>query len=377
MNDTYDNQPESAGRLWDASEAAQRRPTLAEPILIYGAYGQTGRLVAKCARARGHEVVLAGADRDRLDRLAAEIGARGAQAKLDAAPALRQLVKNAGCVIHTAGPFVNTFRPMLEACIAEGIPYLDLNGELEVFEAMEELIGQRQLNIPVVPGVGFGVAAGESVALYAASQLASPVRIWLGLAPDLGQRSPGALRSLFQTVARGGMAVQNGMQVAERVGRRSFRATLTQRRRTFVSTPLGELWAIRRSTGVANILGGVDVPAAERILLRSGLLALLSRSGKMREWLVKHLAEDPRSGTPAFESAVWARAEDRDGGTSEAILTMGEGYLWSAEAAVRAAERVAIDRRPGLWTPGQYFGKEFATGVTGTHLIQHAGRQSH
>ncbi|MBZ5579832.1 MAG: saccharopine dehydrogenase NADP-binding domain-containing protein [Acidobacteriia bacterium] len=370
MKDTDDNSTKSSGQLGDESA---RAPALAEPLLVYGSYGQTGRLVAKCAIARGHEVLLSGAGRDRLDRQAAEIGARSTVAKLDDAFGLRQLVRNAGCVIHAAGPFIDTFRPMLEACIAENVPYVDLNGEWEVFRAIEELMGRRQPDIPVVSGVGFGVAAGESVALYAVGKLLTTERIWLGLAPDLGQRSRGALRSLLQTVSRGGMAVHNGRHITERVGRRSFRATLARRRRTFVSMPLGELWAVHRSTGVANIIGGVAVPAAERILLRSGLLGWLGRSPTMREWFVKRLAQDPGPGTPAFESAVWARAEDREGGVSDAILTMGEGYLWSAEAAVRAAERIIIHRRPGLWTPGQYFGKEFAASVSGTQLLQHTG----
>jgi hypothetical protein len=53
---------------------------------------------------------------------------------------------------------------------------------------------------------------------------------------------------------------------------------------------------------------------------------------------------------------------------------MGEGYQWSAEAAIRAAERVAIDRRSGLWTPGQYFGKGFALDVPSTKLFEFAVR---
>jgi hypothetical protein len=49
---------------------------------------------------------------------------------------------------------------------------------------------------------------------------------------------------------------------------------------------------------------------------------------------------------------------------------MGEGYQWSAEAAVRAAEHVALDRRSGLWTPGQYLGRGFALGVSSTKLLE-------
>jgi hypothetical protein len=115
------------------------------------------------------------------------------------------------------------------------------------------------------------------------------------------------------------------------------------------------------------------VPAAERILLQSGALGLLARSEGIRNWLAQRLAQDSVRNTPTFESMVWARAEDGSGRSAEAVLTMGEGYQWSAEAAVRAAERVAIDPRPGLWTPGQYFGKEFAVEVPSTKLIELGG----
>ena len=347
---------------------AQPTPSPAGPILVYGAYGSTGSLIAKAALQRGHDVVLAGADRHRLDRLSAETGARSAQASLDAPDALRRLVRNAACVIHAAGPFSGTFLPMLEACFAEAVPYVDLNGELDVFRAIEDFAGRRIPRIPVISGAGFGVAAGESAALHAAAMLAKPERIWLGLAPGLGQRSPGAVRSTLRMVAQGGAVVQNGQFVSERAGHRSFDATLAQRERIFVSMPLGELWAVHRSTGIANVVAGADLPVAERILLQSGVLGLLCRSGRLREIIVKSLARDSGPDSHACQSTVWARAEDSQGRAAEAVLTMGEGYQWSAEAAVRAAERVAIDPRPGLWTPGQYFGKEFSLEVPGTVL---------
>jgi short subunit dehydrogenase-like uncharacterized protein len=346
---------------------------LTGPLLVYGAYGKTGSLVAKAAVKGGHEVVLAGSDRDRLDRLSSELGVRGAQARLDAPLALRQLVRKAACVIHVAGPFSTTFRPMLEACSAEGVPYVDLNGELDVFRAMEDFVNNKRPGIPIVSGVGFGVAAGESAAMHAAAMVEKPERVWLGLGPDLGQRSAGALRSTLRTVAQGGAVVRDGRFLPERVGRHVFRTALAEQRRTFISMPLGELWAIRRSTGVANVIGGAAVPAAERILLKSGALGLLARSEGIRNWLAKRLAQDSVRNTPSFESMVWARAEGHSGRSAEAVLTMGEGYQWSADAAVHAAERVAMDPRPGLWTPGQYFGKEFAVEVSSTKLIELGG----
>src|SRR4051812_7596867 len=344
--------------------------SLSGPLFVYGAYGKTGTMIAKLAVEHGHDVVLSGSDRDQLKRLSTSMGVPGIAVRLDEQATLRQLIRAAACVIHVAGPFAATFRPMLEACSAETVPYLDLNGELDVFRAIEDFVDHQRPAIPVLSGVGFGVVAGESAAMHAASMLRQPQRVWLGLAPDLGLRSRGAVTSTLRMVAQGGAVVENGLFVPERVGRRSFRATVAGRGETFISMPLGELWAVRRSTGVSGVIAGVKRPMAERILLKSGGLGVLARSEKIRHWLVARLARGDAQDGRVFESKVWARAEDREGRTAEAVLKMGEGYQWSAEAAVQAAEHVALDRRSGLWTPGQYLGKEFALGVSSTKLLE-------
>jgi saccharopine dehydrogenase (NAD+, L-lysine-forming) len=352
------------------------KASLPGPLVVYGAYGKTGALIARVAVERGHEVVLSGSDRGRLERLSTEIGMPAMPARLDDQTALRQVMRGAACVIHVAGPFATTFRPMVEACCREAVPYLDLNGELDVFRALEEFVGNQRPPIPVLSGAGFGVTAGESAAMHAVSMLGHPNRVWLGLMPDLGQRSRGAVESTLRTVAQGGAVVENGVFVRERVGRRSFSATLAGRKESFISMPLGELWAVRRSTAASNVIAGVTRPAPERIFLQSGGLRFLARSERMRQWLVARLARDGAQEGRVFESRVWARAEDSEGGWAEAVLKMAEGYRWSAEAAVRAAEQVAVDRRSGLWTPGQYLGKGFALGVPSTQLLEFPGGAS-
>src|SRR5215813_4283810 len=193
------------------------RVSLPGRLVVYGAYGKTGAMIAKVAVEHGHDVILSGSDRDRLNRLSAEMGVPGVAVRLNEPAALRQVIRAAACVIHVAGPFATTFRPMLEACSAEAVPYLDLNGELDVFRAMEDFVDHHPPTIPVLSGVGFGVVAGESVAMHAVSLLSQPKRVWLGLVPDLGLRSPGAVASTLRTVAQGGAVVENGQFVLERV----------------------------------------------------------------------------------------------------------------------------------------------------------------
>src|SRR5581483_10882260 len=177
---------------------------------------------------------------------------------------------------------------------------------------MEDFVGSRPLTIPVLPGVGFGVIAGESAVLHAVGMLARPRRAWLGLMPDLGTRSPGAVASTLRTLALGGAVVANGNFVAERAGRRSFTAILAGRKETFVSMPLGELWAVHRSTGMADLIGGVARPASERVLLQSGALGVLARSESIRRWLVSRVPRGGAQDERVFESKVWARAQDAD-----------------------------------------------------------------
>jgi len=338
--------------------------------LIYGAYGKTGAKIAKIALSLGHQVTLSGSDRDRLGQLATELGVPAVAARLDDQAALREVIRPAACVIHVAGPFGTTFPPMVEACSAEGVPYVDLNGELDVFRAMEDFAAHRQLSIPILPGAGFGVVAGEGAAMLAASMVGQPQRVWIGLIPDLGIRSPGAVASTLRTLAQGGAVVEKGQFAQERVARRSFSAVIGGQRKSFMSMPLGELWAVCRSTGASNVVAGVMGTKLERILMQSGVPGIAARSGKLRQLLAARMSRSNAQEGHLFESYVWARAEDSAGKSAEVVLQMGEGYQWSAEAAVRIAAQVAVDRRPGVWTPGQYLGKDFVLSVPSTKLLK-------
>src|SRR5215468_1303580 len=95
------------------------RVSLPGRVFVYGAYGKTGAMIAKIAVEHGHDVVLSGSDRDRLNHLSTQMAVPGVAVRLDEPAALRQVIRAAACVVHVAGPFATTFRPMLEACCAE------------------------------------------------------------------------------------------------------------------------------------------------------------------------------------------------------------------------------------------------------------------
>src|SRR5215467_13107543 len=94
-------------------------------LLLYGAYGYTGRLAAELAAATKLDLILAGRNKDALaplgDRLSLPTRAIG----LEDISTLRDIA----CVVHMAGPFAVTSAPMLNACLATRTNYIDITGE--------------------------------------------------------------------------------------------------------------------------------------------------------------------------------------------------------------------------------------------------------
>ncbi len=81
--------------------------------------------------------------------------------KLDAA------LNEVDFVLHCAGPFSITSKPMCQACLRTGRHYLDITGEIVVFEAMARLDEKaKAADIMIMPGVGFDVVPSDSLALH-------------------------------------------------------------------------------------------------------------------------------------------------------------------------------------------------------------------
>src|SRR5262249_36564622 len=141
-------------------------------FLLYGAYGYTGRLTAELAAEKKLHVVLAGRRKHALTGVGDRLSLPTRVIGLDDTGRLAEALKDIACVVHMAGPFAVTSAPMLRACLATQTNYIDITGEIEVFEAMwsrEEEI--RRARITAVPGAGFGVGPTYSLASSVAGEL--------------------------------------------------------------------------------------------------------------------------------------------------------------------------------------------------------------
>ncbi|MFY0531964.1 saccharopine dehydrogenase NADP-binding domain-containing protein [Nannocystis pusilla] len=140
--------------------------------VLYGANGYTGELIARQAASEGLRPILAGRDATAIGRLAGELGLEARVFGLDDPAALARGIAGAALVLHAAGPFSRTSAPMVAACLESKIHYLDITGEIPVFEACRAQGARaRERGVVLMPGVGFDVVPSDCLAKSLAEAL--------------------------------------------------------------------------------------------------------------------------------------------------------------------------------------------------------------
>jgi short subunit dehydrogenase-like uncharacterized protein len=325
-----------------------------KPWLLYGATGRTGTLIAEEAVGRGHRPVLAGRDPDRLRRLAERLDLTWAAGPVTQ---LARLIGDARLVLLAAGPFGATAPPVLRACLDAGVHYLDIANEIPVASAVLAADDKaRQRGITVLPAVGFGTVASDGLARYVADQVPGAIRLDLAILLGTDGSSAGAKASTMAALAGGGLIRRNGRLVRSRLGVGARRQRTPIGDRTLVPVPTGDLVVTGHTTGIPDITVSfpVPMPPLAATLAMPALPVLAWAAGKLPQ---RATPSDPATTRPAtVDSHLWARATAADGRTDQAWVRTGEGYRYTARAAIRAVEATLRSEPLGATTVARAFG---------------------
>lgn len=347
---------------------------MATPWMIYGANGYTGTLIAELAARQGQAPILAGRSLDKVQPLADRLGLAARAFPLDDARLLAAGLEGVSLVLHCAGPFSSTARPMVEACLAAGIHYLDLTGEMDVIEDVLSRAGRaRAKGCVLVPAVGFDVVPTDCLAALLHEKLPAATSLELAFATT-SRPSQGTAKTAVEMLPRGGFLRRGGKLVRVPAAHLVAEIPFAHRTLTAMSIPWGDLASAWVSTGIPDI---TVYMAASPGLVRSARLSRwfgrLLGFGPLQRLLKARIEKGPRGPPPdalAREKVeLWGRVRDAAGQSVEATLTVQSGYAFTAASALRAAQRVLEGKvPPGAWTPSQAFGKRFVTEVEGTTL---------
>jgi short subunit dehydrogenase-like uncharacterized protein len=348
--------------------------------LLYGANGYTGELAAREAKRRGLAPILAGRDAGAVKRLAGELDLPWRSFPLDDPAALRESLAGVAAVLHCAGPFVRTSAPMVEACLAAKVHYLDITGEIAVFEAVlsrGRADAARQAGIALLPGVGFDVVPSDCLAARLAAALPGAVALDLAFAAEGGGWSRGTLKTVIESLPATGAVRRNGKIVPVAIAADVRRIDFSDRPRWAMTIPWGDVATAYRTTGIPDIRVYTAAPPSQIRRLRR-LKPLLPLAGwkPVKRWLARQV--DRRVTGPDAEARatgrmhLWGEVRDAEGNAVSATLDTPEGYALTAVSSVESVQRVLAGQvQPGAWTPAQAFGSgyiEELPGVTAGEL---------
>ncbi|MGO1049176.1 saccharopine dehydrogenase family protein [Crossiella sp. CA198] len=338
--------------------------------MVYGANGYTGTLIAELAARRGERPVLAGRAAEKVVPLAQRLGLPYRIFGLD--ERVTDHLADIDAVAHCAGPFSATAAPMVQACLDAKVHYLDITGEIDVFEQIARRSAEAEAaGIVLLPGAGFDVVPTDCLAAMLAADLPGATHLELAFA-GMASASAGTLRTAVESLGQGGRARIDGKIREVSPGWRVRSVDFPGKRREVISIPWGDVSTAYRSTGIPNIVvyAALGVPAplfrAQRYvqpllrtdLVRKGLTALANR--------VSGPDEAARAGA---RSEVWGQVRDADGRTVSRTLIAPEGYELTADAVVRAVQRVRSGEVPGgAHTPSSALGASFVRSLTGVEV---------
>jgi len=340
-------------------------------LLVYGSYGYTGRLIVEEATDRGLDVVVAGRDRNAVENQAIRQSCEERVFALDEPRLLDLALEEVDAALNCAGPFVETADPMVEGCLRTGTHYLDITGEIEVFERLAaEDDRAAETGITVLPGVGFDVVPTDCLAAHLAERLPDADRLALGF-EDSGGVSPGTAKTAVRGLGEGGAVRRAGRIESTPIGSETRRIDFGRGERTAMAVPWGDVSTAYHTTGIEDIAVYTAVPSwVPRVARLGGLFGPLAGSGpgqSLLESLIDARVDGPdervrREG----RSHIWGEVETTDGERAVSRLVAPETYRLTKLAAVEIAERVVAGDAPtGFQTPAGAFGPDLILDIEG------------
>lgn len=334
--------------------------------MIYGANGYTGELIAREAVRRGERPLLAGRNREQIESLARELGCPHRVFGVD-----RPELEGVKLVLHCAGPFVYTSRPMVDACLEAGVHYLDITGEIQVFEAVlardEEA---RRRGVTLLPGVGFDVVPTDCLAAMLHARMPDAVELWLAFRTIGGGLSRGTTKTMIEGAGWGGAIRRNGRIVRVPHLYDVRRIAFASGERLATTIPWGDVSTAFHTTGIPNVrVYSAQSPRAIARMRRMRRILPVLRFAPLRKLALRFA--DRTKGPSAEERAasrveLWGRVANERGEEVTMTMSVAGGYTFTVDAALEAVRGVLEAPRAGAFTPAKYFGPELVTRIEGT-----------
>jgi len=340
-------------------------------FLLYGANGYTGALIARLAVQRGLRPILAGRNPNKVELLSTELGLEYRGFTLEDRATVDEALADVAVVLHCAGPFSQTSQPMVAGCLRTKTHYLDITGEVAVFEAIAAQDAEaKAAGVMLLPGVGFDVVPSDCLAGHLKARL--PSATWLALGfQAVGRMSRGTATTMVEAQHRGGLVRRGGVLTPVPVAWKTRIIDFGQGAVEATTIPWGDVSTAFYSTGILDIEVYAAFPAStRRAMVASRYLSWLLGLPAVQSFQ-KRLIQNQPPGPTATERAqgrslLWGEVKDDSGKELVSRLQGPEGYTLTAMTATAIVEKVLAGQvAVGFQTPSLVYGADFILEIEG------------
>jgi short subunit dehydrogenase-like uncharacterized protein len=345
-------------------------------LLIYGCNGYTGALISKLAKKQEMTPILSGRNAAAVRKLADELKLPYVAFDLSDNAAVDKALQDVKVVLHCAGPFMYTSKAMIDACLRNKAHYLDITGEIPVFEAAHRRDADaKKAGIMIMPGVGFDVVPTDCMSRYLKEQLPDATQLELCLMSKGGRLSHGTAITVAESLGTGSAMRRNGKIVSTMAGFTTREVDFGFTKKLAVEIAWGDVSTAYYTTGIPHIRVYNALPKALISSMKiSNFIGPILRLRWVKNRMIAGIKQKPAGPDDkereTAQSFVWGEVKNASGMTKSAVLTLPEGYTLTAETAVEIAKRVLADNfsQVGFKTPASVFGSGFIREFAGVSL---------
>ncbi len=341
-------------------------------FLLYGANGYTGQLIARYAKQYNLQPILAGRKKELIEPLATKLNLPFKIFSLDDTDALHAALKEVKVVIHAAGPFQFTAKQMIKACLLTGTHYLDINGDIAVFELIKTYdAAAKKAGIMLLPGAGFDVVPTDCIALQLKKLLPDAITLQLAFASVGGGLSHGTAITMATKAGEGGCARKDGKIIRTPLGQKGMWVDFGLKRLFVMSIPWGDISTAYFTTGIPDIETYTGISKKMyNILKLQPLFNWLLRTNVVRNYIKSKIKQKPAGpGDEQREKAigfVWGQAVNAAGKKATVRLSGPEGYTLTTHSSLIITQKVLTGNfTPGYQTPAIAYGENLVMEIPG------------
>ena len=338
--------------------------------LIYGASGYTAGLIIEEAVSRGHQPILAGRDEKTVLPVAKKFELNYRIFSCDgeyAEHAISQHLQDVAVVLNCAGPFVDTADALQNACLKNGLHYLDITGEADVLAQSLSLHSKaREQGVAIISGVGFDVVPTDVLASEArrlAPDANSLEMAFAGANKETselaGGISPGTSKTMLRMMPEKGKLRRNGELVSVALAEISKPFQFADKERFCMTIPWGDLVTAYHSAAFENIAIFTQVEPNQAKWMRRlspmmGLLKIKFLQNLFDKQIDKNINGPDEKARDEACMQLTAIASGNGAACTTLYANCMEGYAFTAQSALFFVESLLAHKiMPGAYTPAQ------------------------